>query len=200
VLFGTVMSALDVNARYRKRHGASPYVDVSQPARRGVTAGSNRADRRRTARGTRTQPDTRAIRLCELADFIAESKSWQQGVIDPERRLAATTWSAATRAVQLSELHSLLHKDGNRPTSPTVLDERRREIDELIAELDRIEANLSEIARISRRLESKIAPDDPARGRRMRAATNTDDNRDHSNSILEHARAVHELLGRPGTP
>jgi alpha-D-ribose 1-methylphosphonate 5-triphosphate synthase subunit PhnG len=137
----------------------------------------------RVVRGT----DVRAARLCGLADDIAETVSWRDGLIDPDRQVPATLWAAVERAARLSKLETLLRESEARGVPDCPSETLRRDVAALRAELARIEANLAEISGIAHELDDTLAGRAAAGGAV-----------DHSGDILAHGRALRELLqGRP---
>lgn len=128
----------------------------------------------RVVRGT----DVRAARLCGLADDIAETVSWRDGLIDPDRRVPATLWAAVERAARLSKLETRLRESEARGVPERLSETLRRDVAALQAELARVEANLSEIFDIAHNLDDKV----------VGGAV------DHSDDILAHGRALRELL------
>lgn len=130
----------------------------------------------RVVRGT----DVRAARLCGLADDIAGTVSWRDGLIDPDRRVPATLWAAVERAARLSKLETRLRESEDRGVPDETL---RRHVAALQAELERVDANLSEIFVIAHDLDDKVAGRAAAGGAV-----------DHSDDILAHGRALRELL------
>jgi hypothetical protein len=135
--------------------------------------------------------DVRAARLCELADDVAATVSWRDGVIDPDRRIPATLWAAVERAIRLSRLETRLQESEARGVAEAVSEPLRRDVAALDAELSHIEANLSEIFTIAHGLDDRIVGGIAARGNASVAAGA---GCDYSDDILAHGRALRDLL------
>ena len=114
---------------YRKSHGGVPYVTVRRD-------------------------DDLAHRLCQLADEIAATRAWQQGVVDPDRTLGATAWAAARRAVGLGPLAERLREETARGTAEETLVGLRDEIATTTAELEEVRRNLTDVATTARSLDA----------------------------------------------
>lgn len=161
---------------YRKERGFDPFVDVE------ATAG--------------TAP-TRAGRLCDLAQAVASSSSWQEGRIDPDRLLASSLWNALRLAGHVDDQTVRMAQDRAAGLDERVLAPTAADLAAAGAELDRVETNLRELGALARELDARAAGREratltmtsapaPATESGIAAAT--------SEAMLEHARTVRDLL------
>jgi hypothetical protein len=161
----------------------------------GRTAGDQRRRRGGAAAAYQVvrRGDLRAARLCELADDVAATVSWREGIIDPDRRIPTTLWAAVERATRLSKLETRLRESEARGVAEAASEPLRRDVHALHAELARIEANLSEIFGIAHGLDAKMVGGIAARGAGdAPGAASTDV--DYSDDVLAHGRALRDLL------
>jgi hypothetical protein len=134
----------DREKEYREDHrGAPPWVDIDGE-------------------------DPRAA-VCSLAESIAATRAWQDGILDEQRHLATIVWSAVS-------------KD---PADAT---------DEDAADIEVVTENLRELLRVSRDLDHRREYGTPAVDERISAREPTARARALSSEAVENGRAVRDLL------
>lgn len=118
---------------YRKRHGsaASPFREIA------VGDGS------------------RADELCALAESITSTAAWRHRMIDPDRLVPGTLWTAVRLASRVAEQHDRLRSDVRHGVAESVLEPSRAELAAARSDLEHIERNLREIGRIAREIDGR---------------------------------------------
>jgi hypothetical protein len=112
--------------------------------------------------------DPRAV-VCSLADDIATTRAWQDGVLDAPRNLAAILWSAVA-------------KDAANASAEDVED------------VEVVTENLRELLRVARDLDHRREYGTPAVDERISAREPTARARALSSEAVENGRAVRDLL------
>lgn len=159
----------DLAREYRKaNNGADPYLTIGEH-------------------------DRRSRRICDLAADITATTSWRQGVIDPDRRLSSAIWSAVQRDARFSAFETRLREDTERGVSETILEPLRNDLVSLDSDLKQVEVNLSEILRTAHSFDAKITSGSSAPGKSS-SPKSSDDDIDHSESIVAHSRALRDLI------
>jgi hypothetical protein len=118
--------------------------------------------------------DPRAV-VCSLADQIASTRAWQDGILDAPRNLATIMWSAVS-------------KDSAAAT------------DEDSADVAVVTDNLRELLRVARDLDHQREYGTTAVDERIIAREPTARARALSAEALENGRAVRELSASPSPP
>ncbi|HWN28383.1 MAG TPA: hypothetical protein VNP37_15565 [Actinomycetospora sp.] len=118
--------------------------------------------------------DPRAV-VCSLADEIASTRAWQDGVLDAPRNLAAIVWSAVAKDATVA--------------SP-----------EDVEDVAVVTENLRELLRVARDLDHQREYGTPAVDERISAREPTARARALSAEVLENGRAVRELSASPSPP
>jgi len=116
---------------YRTSHGAPPHLTVRRD-------------------------DDVAYRLCELADEIAATRTWRDGVVDPDRTLGTTVWAAARRALGLGRLTERLREQTARQAPAATLAGLREEVATTTTDLEHVRAHLADVAATARALDARI--------------------------------------------
>lgn len=156
---------------YRTRHGsaASPFREVD------------------------TADGSRAGSLCELTESITSTAAWRHRVIDPDRLVPGTLWTAVRLASRVADQHEDLVADERRGVSESVLAPSRAELAAGRADLDHIERNLREIGRIAREFDARPSPVGPGTvaGPTTRTAESAVAGTD---AVLAQSQALRDLL------
>jgi gas vesicle protein len=136
--------APDREKEYREEHrGADPWTEVE--------AGDPKAT------------------VCALAEDIALTRAWQDGILDPQRHLASIVWSAVSK------------------NAADATDEDAEDV-EVVTE------NLRELLRVARDLDHRREYGTPAVDERISAREPTARARALSSEALENGRAVRDML------
>ncbi len=151
---------------YRKAHGAPPYLTVRRD-------------------------DDLAYGLCELADEIAATRTWRDGVVDPDRTLGTTVWTAARRALGLGRLTERLRAETGRAAPDATLTGLREEIATTTTDLDHVRANLAEVAATARALDARIGFVSTGS---LAVHGNRSVETDLAENLATHTRALRDLL------
>jgi hypothetical protein len=112
--------------------------------------------------------------ICSLAEDVASTRAWQDGILDPQRQLARIVWSAVSK----------------EPADTT---------DEDAADVAVVTGNLRELLRVARDLDHQREYGTPAVDERISAREPTARARALSAEVLENGRAVRELSA-PSSP
>jgi hypothetical protein len=113
--------------------------------------------------------------ICSLAEDVASTRAWQDGILDPQRQLAKIVWSAVSK----------------EPADTT---------DEDAADVAVVTGNLRELLRLARDLDHRREYGTPAVDERISAREPTARARALSAEVLENGRAVRELSSPPSPP
>jgi len=113
--------------------------------------------------------------ICTLAEDIASTRAWQDGILDEQRQLAKIVWSAVSK----------------EPGHTT---------DEDVADVAVVTENLRELLRVARDLDHQREYGTPAVDERISAREPTARARALSAEVLENGRAVRELSAPPSPP
>ncbi|MFC5140564.1 hypothetical protein ACFPK1_20170 [Actinomycetospora rhizophila] len=128
-----------------------------------------REDHRETDPWAEIPADDPRATVCSLAEEIASTRAWQDGILDAPRHLAAIVWSAVS-------------KDAARST------------DEDAEDVAVVTENLRELLRVARDLDHRREYGTPAVDERISAREPTARARALSAEALENGRATRDLL------
>ncbi|MDQ4119051.1 MAG: hypothetical protein M3235_19130 [Actinomycetota bacterium] len=171
VLVAVALLWRDPFDEYRKRHGsaASPFREVD------------------------ATDDSRAGALCELTESITSTAAWRDRVIDPERLVPGTLWTAVRLASRVADQHDDLGSDEQQGVSDSVLEPSRAELAAGRADLEHIERNLREIGRIAREIDGRSTAAGPGTvtGPTTRAAESAVAGTD---AVLAQSQALRDML------
>jgi hypothetical protein len=89
--------------------------------------------------------DTRAWRLCEIANAISSVAAWRDCTVDPDRRVATILWSAIGRSLAADRLAGDAERAATHPTLTDLADDARARAEHENDALDRVYLNLGKV-------------------------------------------------------